>query len=52
MEVFVVAKAEGGIGACASLGYNTIKRVAVARARGGESLSLRLNTEVVRQVKN
>lgn len=51
MEVFVVAKAEVRSGACASLHYDTIKRVAVARARRSESLSLRFNTEVVRQVK-
>jgi len=48
IEVFVVGRSQGRIVACAGLDHATIKCVAVARAWRGESLSLRLGTEIVR----
>lgn len=47
VELFVVGRAQGRVVACAGLDHNTIKCVAVAEAWRGESLSLRLGTEVV-----
>ena len=48
VEVFVVCRHDGRIVACAGLDHYTIKCVAVADDFRGESLSLRLGTEVVR----
>ena len=48
VEVFVVCRREGRLVACAGLDHYTIKCVAVAEDVRGESLSLRLGSEVVK----
>ena len=48
VEVFVVCRAQGRIVACAGLDHNTIKCVAVTEGLRGESVSLRLGTEIVK----
>lgn len=48
IETFVVCRREGRIVACAGLDHYTIKCVAVAQDVRGESLSLRLGSEVVK----
>jgi len=47
IEAFVVCRREGRLVACAGLDHATIKCVAVAQDVRGESLSLKLGTEVV-----
>ena len=47
VDVFVVCREQGHVIACAGLYYNTIKCIAVAATWRGESLSLRLASEVV-----
>ena len=49
VEVFVLCRAHGHLIACAGLDHNVIKCVAVDQDFRGESLSLRLGTEIVRQ---
>jgi [citrate (pro-3S)-lyase] ligase len=48
VEVFVLCRAGGRLVACAGLDHNVIKCVAVAQQFRGDSLSLRLGTEIVR----
>jgi [citrate (pro-3S)-lyase] ligase len=48
VDVFVICRAQGHVIACAGLYHNTIKCVAIAAPWRGESLSLRLGTEVMR----
>ena len=48
IETFVVGRSAGRIVACAGLDHNVVKCVAVSQEWRGESLSLRLATEVVR----
>jgi len=48
VEVFVLCRQQGRIVACAGLDHNTIKCVAIAEDLRGESLSLRLGSEVVK----
>lgn len=47
VQAWVVCHADGSLVACAGLDHNVIKCVAVAKEFRGESLSLRLGTEVV-----
>ena len=47
IEAFVVCRRQGRLVACAGLDHATIKCVAVAEDARGESLSLKLGTEVV-----
>jgi [citrate (pro-3S)-lyase] ligase len=47
VEVFVLCRANGRLIACAGLDHNVVKCVAVAAEFRGESVSLRLGTEVV-----
>lgn len=49
IEVFVLCRAQGHLIACAGLDHNVIKCVAVEQDFRGESVSLRLGTEIVRQ---
>ena len=49
IEIFVLCRAQGRLIACAGLDHNVIKCVAVDQDFRGESLSLRLGTEIVRQ---
>ena len=48
VDVFVVCREQGHVIACAGLYHNTIKCIAVAEAWRGESLSLRLASEVIK----
>ena len=48
VDVFAVCREQGHVIACAGLYHNTIKCIAVAEAWRGESLSLRLASEVVK----
>lgn len=48
IEVFVTCREHGHLVACAGLDHNIIKCVAVAQHLRGDSLSLRLGTEIVR----
>jgi [citrate (pro-3S)-lyase] ligase len=48
VEVFVVCRQQGRVVACAGLDHNTIKCVAVSADLRGESLSLRLGSEIVK----
>ena len=48
IEVFAVCRRQGRLVACAGLDHYTIKCVAVAEDTRGESLSLRLGSEVVK----
>ena len=47
IEVMALCRAEGRVVACAGLDHNVIKCVAVAQDFRGESLSLRLGSEIV-----
>ena len=47
IEVLVLCRVEGRLVACAGLDHNVIKCVAVAQDFRGESLSLRLGSEIV-----
>ena len=47
VEVMVLCRVEGRLVACAGLDHNVIKCVAVAQGFRGESLSLRLGSEIV-----
>lgn len=49
IELFVLCREHGRLIACAGLDHNVIKCVAVEHGHRGESLSLRLGTEIVRQ---
>lgn len=49
IEIFVLCRAQGRLIACAGLDHNVIKCVAVDQGFRGESLSLRLGTEILRQ---
>jgi [citrate (pro-3S)-lyase] ligase len=49
IEIFVLCRSQGRLIACAGLDHNVIKGVAVEQDFRGESLSLRLGTEIVRQ---